>query len=54
MAEVAAGAGAVLVAEEVVSTSIYAGVGGYIISRPTMPLKVTYAMIAYAADDSSR
>lgn len=54
MAEVAAGAGAALAAEEVISTSVQAGVAGYLVAKPTMPLKVTYTMIAHAEDDSTR
>lgn len=54
MAEVAAGAGVALAAEQVVSTTAYAGAAGYAIGKSTMPLKATYAMIAHATDDSSR
>ncbi|KAF2798033.1 galactose oxidase [Melanomma pulvis-pyrius CBS 109.77] len=54
MAEVAAGAGIALAAEQAVSTTAYAGAVGYAIGKSTMPLKATYTMIAHAADDSSR
>ncbi|PSN61077.1 galactose oxidase [Corynespora cassiicola Philippines] len=54
MAEVAAGAGVALAAEEVVSTTAQAGVAGYMIAKPTLPLKATYTMIANATDDSTR
>ena len=54
MAEVAAGAGVALAAEEVVSTTAQAGVAGYMIAKPTLPLKVTYTMIANATYDSTR
>ena len=54
MAEVAAGAGIALAAEEVVSTGVQAGVAGYMIAKPTIPLKVTYTMIANAQDDTAR
>lgn len=54
MAEVAAGAGIAIAAEEVVSTGVQVGVAGYMVSKPTMPLKVTYTMIANAPDDLTR
>ncbi|KAF2652014.1 hypothetical protein K491DRAFT_605797 [Lophiostoma macrostomum CBS 122681] len=54
MAEVAAGAGVALAAEEIVSTGVQAGVAGYMIAKPTLPLKVTYTMIASAQDDSTQ
>lgn len=54
MAEVAAGAGAVLAAEEVISRGVEVGVAGYLIAKPTMPLKATFSMIANAFDDSTR
>jgi hypothetical protein len=54
MAEVAAGVGAVVAAEEVVSTSVQAGLAGYMIAKPTLPLKVTYHMIAHAEDDATK
>ncbi|KAI1301112.1 hypothetical protein F5Y03DRAFT_220314 [Xylaria venustula] len=50
MAEVAAGLWA---AEEVVSTSIQAGVAGYAIAQPTMPLKATFSQIASTSKDDS-
>ena len=54
MAEVAAGVGAAVVAEQVISTSVQAGTAGYMIAKPTLPLKVTYFMIAHADDDDTR
>lgn len=51
MAEVAAGAGAALAAEEVISTSVQAGVAGYMIAKPTMPLKASYNRVAVADDE---
>ena len=51
MAEVAAGA---VVAEEVVTNVAYAGVGAYMVAKPTMPLKATFTRIANSKDDDSR
>ncbi|KAK5119182.1 hypothetical protein LTR85_007796 [Meristemomyces frigidus] len=51
MAEVAAAAWA---AEEVVSTTAQAGIAAYMISKPTMPLKATFAQIATSSDDETR
>ncbi|KAI1408683.1 hypothetical protein F5Y13DRAFT_204672 [Hypoxylon sp. FL1857] len=51
MAEVVAG---VWAAEEVVSTSIYAGAAGYAVAKPTMPLKATFTQIGSTSDDASR
>nr|XP_023908632.1 uncharacterized protein LOC112020305 [Quercus suber]POF15610.1 tip elongation aberrant protein 3 [Quercus suber] len=51
MAEIVAGAVAV---EEVVSYTAYLGVGAYMVSRPTMPLKATFSQIATSSDDSTR
>ncbi|KAI8628499.1 hypothetical protein F5Y19DRAFT_142431 [Xylariaceae sp. FL1651] len=50
MAEVAAGLWA---AEEVVSTSVQAGVAGYAVAQPTMPLKATFSQIASTSGDDS-
>jgi hypothetical protein len=54
MAEIAAGAGIALAAEQVVSTSIQVGTAGYMIAKPTMPLKATFTMVANAEDDASQ
>jgi len=54
MAEVAAGAGVALAAEQVISTVAYAGAAGYAVGKSVMPLKAAYTMIAHADDDSSR
>jgi hypothetical protein len=51
MAEVAAGLWA---AEEVVMTGAYAGVAGYAIAQPTMPLKASFSQIASTSSDDSR
>ncbi|KAF2169768.1 hypothetical protein M409DRAFT_64781 [Zasmidium cellare ATCC 36951] len=50
-AEAAAG---VWAAEEVVSTGVQAGVGAYMVAKPTMPLKATFNQIATAKDDETR
>jgi len=50
MAEVAAGA---YVAAEVVEHTAEAGYAAYIVSKPTLPLKVTFKRIATATGDSS-
>ncbi|KAF2686307.1 hypothetical protein K458DRAFT_476830 [Lentithecium fluviatile CBS 122367] len=51
MAEVAAGAGAALAVEEVLSTTVQAGVAGYFLTKPTLPLKATFTCVAIADDD---
>lgn len=51
MAELAAGA---YVAAEVVEHTAEAGYAAYIISKPTLPLKVSFLRIATASDDESR
>lgn len=51
MAEVAAGLWA---AEEVVSTGVQAGVGAYMVAKPTMPLKATFTQISPPVDDSAK
>ena len=50
MAEVAAGA---WVAAEVVEHTAEAGYAAYIVSKPTLPLKVTFTRIATATGDPS-
>ena len=50
-AEVAAGLWA---AEEVVSTTAQIGVAGYMLTKPTMPLKATFTQIAISSDDDTR
>lgn len=50
-AEIAAGA---YVAAEVVEHTAEAGYAAYIVSKPTLPLKVTFTRIATASDDESR
>ncbi|KAK5725378.1 hypothetical protein LTR15_003564 [Elasticomyces elasticus] len=51
MAEVAAIAWA---AEEVVSTTAQVGIGAYMVSKPTLPLKATFTQIATSSDDNTR
>ncbi|KAH9866548.1 hypothetical protein J1614_008238 [Plenodomus biglobosus] len=51
MAEIAAGA---YVAAEVVEHTAEAGYAAYIVSKPTLPLKVTFTRMATASDDESR
>ncbi|SMR63442.1 unnamed protein product [Zymoseptoria tritici ST99CH_3D1] len=51
MAEVAAG---LVVAEEVVSTTVQAGAATYAVAKPTMPLKATFTQIAAAKDEETR
>ncbi|KAK4612315.1 hypothetical protein CLAFUW4_13021 [Fulvia fulva] len=50
-AEVAAGAWA---AEEVVSTGVQAGVGAYMVAKPTMPLEAHFRQIVTTQDDGTR
>lgn len=50
MAEVAAGA---YVAAEVVEHTAEAGYAAYVVSKPTLPLKVTFTRIATVTGDSS-
>lgn len=50
MAEVAAGA---YIAAEVVEHTAEAGYAAYIVSKPTLPLKVTFTRIATATGDTS-
>jgi hypothetical protein len=52
-AEVAVGAGAALAVYEVASTTAEVGVAGYLLAKPTMPLKATYTMVANAFDDET-
>ena len=49
MAEVAAGLWA---AEEVVTTGVQAGVGAYMVAKPTMPLRATFTQLSPAIDHS--
>lgn len=51
MAEVAAG---LYVAGEAVETAIQAGIGAYLVAKPTMPLKATFKQIATSSDDQTR
>ncbi|KAF2448701.1 hypothetical protein P171DRAFT_518182 [Karstenula rhodostoma CBS 690.94] len=51
MAEVAAGAGIALAAEEVLSTSLQAGVATYFLAKPTQPLNATFTRVAVVHDD---
>lgn len=51
MAEVAAGAGIALAAEEVLSTTLQAGVATYFLAKPTQPLNATFTRIAVVHDD---
>lgn len=54
MADIAAGAGAVLAAEEIITHGTEAGVAGYLIAKPTLPVKATFSMVANALDDSTQ
>lgn len=51
MAEVAAGAGIALAAEEVLSTTFQAGVATYFLTKPTQPLNATFTRVAVVHDD---
>ena len=51
MAEIATGAGIALAAEEVLSTTLQAGVATYFFAKPTQPLKATFIRIAVAHDN---
>lgn len=51
MAEIAAGA---YVAAEVVEHTAEAGYAAYIVSKPTLPLKVSFTRMATASDDKSK
>ncbi|PVI05611.1 hypothetical protein DM02DRAFT_584192 [Periconia macrospinosa] len=51
MAEVAAGAGIALAAEQVISTTAQVGTAGYILTKPTQPLKAKFTRIATADDE---
>lgn len=51
MAEVAAGAGIALAAEEVLSTTLQAGAATYFLAKPTQPLNATFTRIAVTHDD---
>ncbi|KAF1972357.1 hypothetical protein BU23DRAFT_555158 [Bimuria novae-zelandiae CBS 107.79] len=51
MAEVAAGAGIALAAEEVLSTTLQAGVATYFLAKPTQPLGAAFTRIAVVHDD---
>lgn len=51
MAELVAAAWA---AEEAISTTAQLGVGAYMVSKPTMPLKATLYQVATASDDDTR
>ncbi|KAF2117912.1 hypothetical protein BDV96DRAFT_517743 [Lophiotrema nucula] len=53
MAEIAVGAGAVIAAEQVVSTTVEAGIVGYMVTKPTLPLKATFTKFADAKDDGT-
>lgn len=50
-AEVAAGLWA---AEEVVSTGAQVAIAGYMLTKPTMPLKATFTQIATSSDDDTK
>jgi hypothetical protein len=54
MAELAAGAGILLAAEQVLSTTIQVGGAGYYLSTPTQPLKATFTRVATANDDDMK
>lgn len=51
MAEAAA---ALWAAEEVVTTGGQAAIAGYMLTKPTMPLKATFTQIATSSDDDTR
>ena len=50
MAEIAAGA---VVAEQVVSTTVQAGLG-YTVAKPSLPLQASFSQIATASADGTR
>jgi hypothetical protein len=43
-----------VVAYEVAETAAQVGIGAYMVSRPTMPLKATFSQIATSKDDDTR
>ncbi|KAF2765277.1 hypothetical protein EJ03DRAFT_210819 [Teratosphaeria nubilosa] len=47
-------AGIAWAAEEMVSTTVQVGIGAYMVSKPTMPLKATFNQIATSSDDATR
>lgn len=51
MAEAAAG---LYVAGEAVETAVQAGVGAYMVAKPTMPLQATFTQIPHAQDETTR
>jgi hypothetical protein len=51
MAELAAGAGIALAAEEVLSTTLQVGAATYFLTKPTQPLNATFTRIAVVHDD---
>jgi hypothetical protein len=51
MAEVAAG---LVVAEEVISNTAYAGAAAYQVAKPTMPLHATFSQVASPKDEDLR
>lgn len=51
MAEVAAGAGIALAAEEILSTTLQAGAATYFLSKPTQPLSATFTRFAVVHDN---
>ena len=51
MADVAAG---LYVAGETIETAAQIGVGAYMVTKPTQPLKATFLQIATSSDDETR
>lgn len=52
MVEAAVGAGALLAAKQVVSTTAQAGIASSFIAKPTLPLKAKFSRVASANDRS--
>ena len=46
--------GAAAIAYETVETVAQVGVGAYMVAKPTMPLKATFAQIATSSDDQTK
>lgn len=47
-------AAALWATEEIVSTGAQVGIAGYMLTKPTMPLKATFTQIATSSDDDTR
>lgn len=47
-------AAALWATEEVITTGAQVGLAGYMLTKPTMPLKATFTQIATSSDDDTR